>query len=142
MKDSIIKEHVFNHSIDKVWNAISAAEEISTWFIKADFKAEVGYKYTFTATGEKGCLDITGIVKQANPYTLVYTWVVADTDTETTVKWKLEKVNEGTKLYLEHSGISVYPGETAISMFNSFKGGWEDCVNKLSQYLTKEVHAG
>ena len=46
MKDVITKERVFNHSIDTVWNAISKAEEISTWFIKADFKAEKGYEYT------------------------------------------------------------------------------------------------
>jgi len=49
MKDVIIKEQMLNHSIDKVWNAISKQEEISTWFINADFKAEPGYKYTFKA---------------------------------------------------------------------------------------------
>ena len=62
MKDVIKKEHVFNHPIDKVWDAISRAEEISIWFIKADFKAEKGYQYTFTASEEKGCL-IHGLYK-------------------------------------------------------------------------------
>ncbi|MDY8135856.1 SRPBCC domain-containing protein [Aquimarina sp. 2201CG5-10] len=142
MQDVITKEHLFNHSIDKVWNAISKAEEISSWFIKADFKAEEGYKYTFTASEEENCTEITGIVKKANPYTLIYTWVVANTDTETTVKWELQQTNEGTKLYLEHSGISNYPGETAVNMFNSFNGGWQNCISQLSEYLIKEVHAG
>ncbi len=141
MKDVISKTHVFNHSIDKVWNAISKADEISTWFIKADFKAEVGYQYTFSATGEKGCLSITGTIKQANPYTLIYTWIVEGTDTETTVKWELEEMDGQTKLYLEHSGISKYPGDTAVQMFESFNGGWSDCVSKLNAYLTQEVHA-
>ena len=55
MKDVISKAVIFNHSIDKVWNAISKAEEISTWFIPADFKAEKGYQYTFTSpSNEKG----------------------------------------------------------------------------------------
>jgi len=26
-------------------------------------------------------------------------------------------------------------------MFNSFNGGWDNCVSQLSIYLTKEVHA-
>ena len=90
MNDVISKEKVFNHPIQKVWDAISKAEEISTWFIQADFKAEKGYQYTFTSEpNEKGCTVISGTVKEANPYLLVYTWIVADTKTETTVTWKL-----------------------------------------------------
>ncbi|WP_298540238.1 SRPBCC domain-containing protein [uncultured Aquimarina sp.] len=142
MKDQIIKEHIFKHSIDKIWNAISTAEEISTWFIPADFKAEVGYRYTFNSPDKENCTQITGTVKQANPYTLIYTWIVGGTAVETIVTWKLEEIDGGTKLYLEHSGISNYPGDTAVTMFNSFNGGWNNCINELSGYLTQEVHAG
>jgi uncharacterized protein YndB with AHSA1/START domain len=141
MKDVITKETILNHPIDKVWNAISLAEEISTWFIKADFKAEKGYEYTFTATEDKGCLEITGEIKESNPYTLVYTWIVANTDVETTVSWKLEPTENGTKLLLEHSGISNYAGETATAMFESFSGGWANCVNQLTDFLKEAVNA-
>lgn len=141
MKDVISKEHVFFHPIDKVWNAISKAEEISTWFIKADFKAEPGYAYTFNSEGEN-CTEIRGTVKNARPYTLAYTWIVQDTNVETMVTWKLEETEGGTKLYLEHSGISNYPGDTAVKMFDSFNGGWDNCVSELAQYLKQEVHAG
>ncbi len=142
MKDMITKEEMINHPVDKVWNAISKAEEISTWFIQADFKAEVGTPYTFTASEDKGCMKITGVVKEANPYTLVYTWIVENTDVETTVKWRLEAEGENTKLYLEHSGIANYPGESAVKMFESFSGGWAQCVDQLQSYLTKAIHAG
>lgn len=141
MKDIIKKEKVFKHSIDTVWNAISKADEISTWFIKADFKAEKGYHYTFTSNDEE-CVPIRGEVKSADPYTLVYTWIVENTNVETTVSWRLEAVAEGTKLYLEHSGISMYEGDTAVTMFESFNGGWENCANKLMLYLKENVHAG
>ncbi|WP_435413607.1 SRPBCC family protein [Psychroserpens mesophilus] len=143
MKDAITKEKVFNHPIDKVWNAISIAEEISTWFLKANFKAEKGYPYTFSSkSNEKGCTTISGTIKEANPYVLVYTWIVANTEVETLVTWKLESVPEGTKLHLEHSGISNYTGDTAIEMFESFNGGWEGCINQLTNYLKKIVNAG
>ena len=143
MKDVISKQVTFNQSIDQVWNAITKAEEISTWFIKADFKAEKGYRYTFTAEpNEKGCTVISGEVKNANPYKLVYTWIVADTKVETTVTWELTATENGTKLNLEHSGISNYAGETAIAMFESFNGGWDNCISGLTNYLKETVHAG
>ncbi|MGI9552898.1 MAG: SRPBCC family protein [Aurantibacter sp.] len=141
MKDVIIKEQILKHSINKVWNAISKQEEISTWFIKANFKPEQGYAYSFKSEGEN-CTEITGVVKEANPYTLIYTWVVQDTHVETTVKWELKETEEGTKLYLEHSGIANYPGDTVVKMFESFSGGWDRCITELSKYLTQEVHAG
>jgi len=137
MKDIITREEIINHPVEKVWDAISRAEEISVWFIKADFKAEVGTPYTFIASEEKGCITINGEVKEATPYTLIYTWIVEGTDVVTTVKWVLQSEGEGTKLYLEHSGISNYPEESAIKMFESFSGGWEGCVNQLQDYLNK-----
>ena len=142
MNDRITKEKIFHHSIDKIWNAISKGDELSSWFIKADFKAEKGYQYTFTSEpNEKGCTTIKGEVKQSNPYTLIYSWIVADTNVETIVKWELESIENGTKLYLEHSGISNYDGETAIAMFESFNGGWDGCINLLTDYLKQEVNA-
>ncbi len=143
MNDVITKVHVFSHAIDKVWNAITKAEEISAWFIKADFKAEKGFKYTFTAEpNEKGCTVISGEVKEANPYKLAYTWVLPNTNIETLVTWQLESTKEGTKLNLEHSGISNYEGETAVAMFNNFNGGWDNCISGLTKYLKELINAG
>lgn len=141
MKDVITKEHVFKQSIEKVWSAISVGEEISAWFIKADFKAEKGYQYTFMATNEEGCTSITGEIKESTPYTLSYTWIVDGTTAITTVTWKLEPIVGGTKLYLEHSGIANYGGETAVKMFESFDGGWTNCINLLEEYTNSTVHA-
>ncbi len=140
MRDTIIKEKVLNHPIDSVWNAITNANEISNWFLEADFKAEVGYHYTFNSK-EDECSAIIGEVKSASPYTLIYTWIVKDTPIETTVKWILEPTNKGTKLYLEHSGIANYSGDTAIAMFESFNGGWDNCINGLIHYLKPQVNA-
>lgn len=137
MKDSIKKEALFNSDIDKVWNAISKGEEISKWFLNADFRAEKDYEYTFKSTGED-CTEINGVVKSAAPYLLVYTWVVANTNVETTVSWNLETVNGQTKLTLEHSGIANYGGDTAVTMFESFDGGWDNCINGLKGFVTSD----
>lgn len=132
MNDKIIKTHQFDSPINKVWDAISIAEEISKWFIQADFVATVGYEYTFTHDQTV----IFGKVLKVNPlYELVYTWIVKGTDVVTTVSWKLAEKENGTYLILEHSGISNYPSETAIIMFNNFEGGWETCIQNLNHYL-------
>jgi uncharacterized protein YndB with AHSA1/START domain len=141
MKDVITKEAHFNHSIDKVWSAITKAEEISNWFIEADFKAEKGYQYTFNSSGEN-CSPIVGEVKSANPYILAYTWIVKGTPSVTMVTWELIATDKGTLLHLEHSGISNYAGETAVAMFESFNGGWDNCINGLTTYLKDLVNAG
>ena len=141
MTDSIKKEQTFNHSIDTVWKAISIGEEISSWFLQADFKPEAGYHYTFKKIGDD-CPPISGEVIEANPYKLVYTWVVNGMPTITTVTWQLEVLNGQTRLSLEHSGISKFEGETAVEMFNSFNGGWDNCLQGLTSYLKDAVHAG
>lgn len=139
MKDKIVKTEQYNAPIQDVWNAISKQEEISSWFIKADFKAEVGYEYTFTH--EK--TTIKGKVLKANPvHTLVYTWIIVGTGVETTVSWQLEETDNGTHLTLEHYGISNYPtDDMATTMFENFSGGWISCLENLQKYLKSPKNA-
>lgn len=146
MKDIISKEKFYPHPIQDVWNAISTAEQISAWFIKADFKAQAGYDYSFThevikPDGEKQCTDIFGTVIVASPvHHLSYTWIV-DGATETTVDWYLEEAQGGTSLKLVHSGISNYPSEEiSLNMFESFSGGWDNCLNELEKYMKANIH--
>ncbi|WP_020533631.1 SRPBCC family protein [Flexithrix dorotheae] len=132
MRDIIIKKYQFAHPIQKVWEAISVGEEISSWFIEANFEAVVGFKYTFTHENTR----IIGEVLAVNPvYWLKYTWEVEGTHVITTVSWKLEENVEGTLLTLEHTGMSKYTGETAVMMFNNFEEGWETCIDHLEKYL-------
>jgi len=138
MEDQIVKEFTFNHKIDKVWKAISNSSEISKWFIDADFKAEVGYEYVFTATEEHGKTQIKGKVLEAVPYTLKYSWLVAESSVETYVSWNLEEVDGGTKLTLVHSGISQLGGQSAIEAFQHFNAGWDACLAILPKYLNDE----
>lgn len=135
MQDVLIKERLYAHSIDKIWKAITEGKEISKWFIAADFKPEVGYRYTLTATEEHGCTQINGTVLEVNPYTLRYTWVVGDSQVITNVCWTLEKEGVHTRLRIEHSGISQYKGESAVEMFGSFSNGWDFCMDGLVRYM-------
>ncbi len=141
MKDIIIKEQIFNSSIDSVWQAITVAEEISIWLEPTNFKAIKGFQYVINAKAGD-CPPIVGEVIEASPYTLVYSWVIEANPVRTIVKWVLEEVEGGTKVHLEHSGISSYSGEDVIAMFESFSGGWERCFNGIATHLQIETNAG
>ncbi len=139
MKDSLRKEHFYTHSIDRVWKAITDQNEIAEWFLKADFKPTIGYQYTLTHEDT----TISGKILEASPVNkLVYTWIVSGTgDVETTVSWQLTEADGGTKLVIEHTGISNYPDEKlATTMFNSYSGGWDGCITNLEKYLNKVAH--
>jgi len=139
--DKIVKQQTFPHAIQTVWNAISNGSEISNWFLKADFKPEVGYNYTFLSP-DPHCKPIIGTVLKATPYTLSYTWIEKGNDVETTVEWTLETLQNGyTQLTLVHSGISNYEGIKASEMMQSFDVGWNNCLNGLASHLSKVVHA-
>ncbi len=139
MKDSITREVIIEHGISQVWDAITNSDEISSWFLKTDFKPEVGFKYTYESHDDD-CAPIYGTVLTADPYILKYTWTVKGTGVETTVSWSLEEHESGTKLVLTHSGISNYDGDTAPKMFESFSGGWDNCIQGLTKYLGELAH--
>lgn len=139
MKDTITKTHQFSQSIQKVWNAISKEDEISEWFIQAQFQAIEGAEYTFTH--EK--TTIKGFIKKVNPtFLLSYTWEVVGTDVETLVTWQLEERNGGTFLTLTHAGIENYPSEAMVTtMFENFSAGWNSCITNLEKHLKQAAHA-
>lgn len=138
MKDVIKKEHHYNSPINTVWEAITEQEKISQWFIKCRFKAEPGFQYALL--GDDDEVKVSGEVLTTNPvHELVYSWVVAGTETVTTVTWKLEEKDGGTLLTLEHTGISGYPDEqTAMGMMQHFSEGWDKCIEFLGKLLAGE----
>ena len=129
----INKEKFLPFAIEDVWKAISEQDLISKWFIQADFKAEVGYQYKFTH--EK--TEIVGEVLEVNPvFDLVYTWMVNGTNVNTTVRWQLEKVEEGTKVHIEHFGFDKYEEAQVAPLFDSFEKGWASCLAELEKYFS------
>ena len=137
MKDSIRKERVFHHPIDKVWQAITEGDQISKWFLQANFKPEVGYDYTLSTSDEHECDGVRGTILEADPYTLKYSWNDG-TPVDTIVTWTLEERGDDTVLTLVHSGISKL-GELAKQKMGDFDQGWDNCLSSLPNYLKDEV---
>ncbi len=132
MKKDIRKKKFINHPIEEVWEALSKEEKLSEWFMKANFKAEEGFKFEFTEPNGK---KLTGeILTAQDPINLAYSWNDSNLNYTTYVWWKLATKRNGTLLELEHSGfkgISDYFGGFRYS------SKWNKQLKKLTRYLTE-----
>ncbi|MEM7029052.1 MAG: SRPBCC domain-containing protein [Chloroflexota bacterium] len=134
MKKTIKKERFYQYPIDQVWQALTDPQALSTWFMKADFKPEVGYQFTFQDKPQ-GKWD--GILKGEvllveQPNQLSYTWKGDQMKHETQVKWQLIPHNEGTLLRLEHAGFQGF-GDVVIGFFHQL--GWPKHFKQLDNFL-------
>lgn len=137
VKDTIEKTKWFPHSIDKVWRALTETEQVAQWLAPTNFEGRVGAKYALHSPKED-CSVVEGIVKEASPYTLVYSWVALNhKEVETQVKWDLVEENNGTTVNMIHSGILGYEAQAAAEMFGSFTNGWERCFMQIEGVLNQ-----
>jgi uncharacterized protein YndB with AHSA1/START domain len=80
---------------------------------------------------------VTGTVLEADPYTLVYSWINETCkEVATLITWNLVEENNGTIMRMVHSRIAQYDNDTAPEMIKSYTGGWERCFNNLGEILS------
>ena len=66
------------------------------------------------------------------PGTLVYSFTIGPLNgAMTTVTWKLEEIQDGTRLTLQHEGISEAAGEAAIGLLMALDKGWDKHLGSL-----------
>jgi len=52
--EPFVIERIYNTPIAKVWSAITNKDEMKNWYFDLEeFKAEVGFKFSFTAEGKR-----------------------------------------------------------------------------------------
>ena len=135
VENTIEKTQWFPHSIDKVWAAITKNEHVSKWLAPTNFKGEKGTHYELHSPKED-CNVVSGVVKEATPYTLIYSWTALNhKDVETQVRWDLTEENNGTKVNMKHTGILKYEKKAGEEMFTSFSNGWKRCFIQIEEVL-------
>ncbi|MET4561192.1 uncharacterized protein YndB with AHSA1/START domain [Lysinibacillus parviboronicapiens] len=126
---NIIKTVTLNASIDKVWDSVTDAEKLGTWFMPNDFQPIVGHEFTLQSPfGPSPCK-----VEQVDaPYFVRFTW---DTD-GWFVTFELEQVGEQTTFTLTHGGwkeashIIPKAQMSAQAVREKMDGGWTMIIDK------------
>ncbi|RBP03433.1 SRPBCC domain-containing protein [Rossellomorea aquimaris] len=93
-----IKQTVlFNAPIQKVWDAVSTSDGISSWFMPNDFEPEVGHEFHIQSPfGPSPCK----VLELDPPHKLSFSW---DTD-GWVVSFLLKEVGDQTEFTLIHGG--------------------------------------
>ena len=138
MSDLVIKE-TYNAPIGVVWKALTDKNEMKKWYIDLrEFKAEVGFKFTFPGQAREGreyihhC-EVTEVIPLKR---LQYSWRYQNYTGHSLVTFDLEEREDQTFLTLTHSGLDSFPKEVTDINRKNFKKGWTALLTEsLSKYL-------
>ncbi|HTE01056.1 MAG TPA: SRPBCC domain-containing protein [Mucilaginibacter sp.] len=140
MKKSIKHQFFFAHQPETVWGYLTKPELMEQWLMRNDFQPIVGLDFQFR-TNPIPSLDFDGIfycrVLEVTPFTrLAYSWKSGPGDGKITldsvVTWRLEPKDNGTELFLEHSGFSK---KENLNFYNGLIDGWLKNLQKIDKLL-------
>jgi uncharacterized protein YndB with AHSA1/START domain len=145
MIKAIKHQFFFPHPAETVWGYLTKPELMEQWLMKNDFQPIVGLDFQFT-TNPVPSLNFDGIfyckVLEVVPFKrLSYSWKSGPGDGKITldsiVVWKLEPKDNGTELFLEHSGFTK---EENLDMFHALTDGWLKNIHKIAERINTAQH--
>ena len=138
-RDLVIKWY-FPHPPENVWECLTTPELVNQWLMKNDFQPIVGHDFQFR-TKAIPSLNFDGIcycrVLEIVPFRrLSYSWkggpAVGEITLDSVVVWKLEPKDQGTELFLEHSGFDKIEN---LAIYNGMNHGWIQNIQKIADRL-------
>ncbi len=143
MKKTIKHQYAFPQPPEMVWEYLTNPELMELWLMKNDFKPIVGSAFQFK-TSPHPELDFDGIfyckVLEIVPYTkLSYSWQSGPGDgvitLDSVVVWSLQRTEEGTELFLEHSGFDKKENH---NFYEGLLHGWTEKLQNIANLITVE----
>jgi len=114
------------------------------YFDLAEFKAEKGFRFEFTAgeEGGKQFLHLCEITEVVPPKKLTYSWRYDGYAGNSFVTFELFEQEDKTLLRLTHEGIETFPQDTSDFAKENFAEGWNQSINiSLKEYLESDHNA-
>lgn len=107
MAAEIRQEHDLPFPVERVWKALTDADELAKWSTTTDFKPVVGHRYhNYDTPNEHWDGIMRGEVLEVDaPRRLVATWESGGEGPHR-VEWTLTPTENGTRLRLRHSGFA------------------------------------
>jgi uncharacterized protein YndB with AHSA1/START domain len=125
----IKKTVILEAPIQKVWDTVSTAEGIASWFMPNDFQPKVGHEFHVQSPfGPSPCK----VTELDAPHRLSFNW---DTD-GWFISFLLKEVDGKTEFTLIHGGwkepdtILTKPNEKSSVIRDRMNHGWEQIVNQ------------
>jgi uncharacterized protein YndB with AHSA1/START domain len=138
----LILEHTYNAPADKIWKAITDAEQMKKWYLDVPgFKPEVGHKFEFWGGDETNKLKHFGEVKEVvEGKKISYSWRFEGYPGDSLVTWELFPEGDRTRLVLTHEGIETFRGDLHPEMKRENFMGWSHVLDTmLKDFVEKQL---
>ena len=139
VSDTIEREIVLRHPVERVWAALTTAEGLSGWFGSV---AEVDLRPGGRAYFRWDDLDqesVGTVVVVDPPHRFAFRWGIGhrpeDAGSRTLVEFTLERVPDGTRLRLVESGFARVAADVAGVAHDANSQGWDGELGDLRVYL-------
>src|SRR5687767_11518913 len=145
MTRSIKHTVFFPHPPEAVWEYLTKPELMELWLMKNTFQPIIGFDFQFQ-TKPITSLDFDGIfyckVLEIVPFKkLSYSWKSGPGDGKITldsvVVWKLEPKENGTELFLDHSGFAK---KENLDFYKELSHGWLEKFENITKLLNAAQH--
>lgn len=149
MENEIRRSVILSAPIDRVWKAISDANEFAIWFrakVSKPFEPGASIQCQSTYPGHEGDSWEMTIIEMTPPTRLSYQWPAYyghDSDRDgtldplLTVTFDLEPCAEGTKLTVTETGFANLPADYAPTAFRDNDHGWKEQLQNIESYVRK-----
>jgi uncharacterized protein YndB with AHSA1/START domain len=138
--EPLVVERTFDASLEKVWKAITNADEMRRWhFDLKDFKAECGFEFQFVVEHEGNTYDHRCKVMEVIPQRkIAYTWRYEGHEGDSLVTFELFVDGDKTRLKLTHEGLESFPKTPAFARKN-FEQGWISIIGDSLKDFVKNI---
>ncbi len=140
-KEPIVVKQLFDTPIEKVWNALTAVEQMQQWYFPniTEFKAEVGFKTQFLIQNEGRNFTHIWTVKEVIPQQLIgYSWHFEEYEGEGYSTFNLTKKDTKTQLTLTNTVLKAFPADIPEFKRESGVAGWHYLINQsLVKFLAQ-----
>lgn len=119
---------------ETVWQFLTEKDKLALWFHPCDADLTQGKPYSLLSTADDIDSKICWgeVLTMNKPTTLMYTFTIKPLGgAMTTVKWTLEDAAGGTRITLQHEGISEAAKDAAMGLLVALDKGWDEHFVKL-----------
>jgi uncharacterized protein YndB with AHSA1/START domain len=138
-QDVIVRQVKVSTSVDRVWKAITQADQLAQWFgDSAEVDLRVGGSITL-GWSEYG-VTTSGVVERVEePNVFAFRWQASasvDGDPQSTlVTFTLTQVDGGTEVTVEETGLATLPGDVYDRTLEENSSGWTAEFADLVAYV-------
>lgn len=121
---------VVHAPIEKVWNAITRADEVRHWWAEGEIDAREGGRIKLGEDGEDCGPGLDGVIKVFQPpYIFEFTWNEAYVPAEGLVRFDLVEVDDTTT---QVTLVELVPATDIVPA----AAGWHEIVERLGRYVS------